>query len=54
MRNVLEGGVSSYPLMAIKEIGSKECRGRCISVGGVSIGRVQDLPERNTAEDRGL
>lgn len=54
MRNVLEGGVSSYPLMAIKEIGLKECRGRCISVGGVSIVRVQDLPERNTAEDRGL
>lgn len=23
------------------------------SVGGVSIGRVQDLPERNTAEDEG-
>lgn len=47
-------GQQGCPLMAIQEIVLKECRGRCIAVWGVvSVGRVQDLPERNTAEDEG-
>ena len=43
--------------MAMKEnsVFEKECRGRCMQCWRcVSIRRVQDLPERNTAEDEGL
>ena len=49
MRNVFLGGRGQQgcPLMVVQETGLKECRGRCI-VREVSIGRVQDLPEKHS------
>lgn len=55
MGNVLVVGAVGLHLMVIKENGLKkrEQRKMHCSVGGVSTGMVQDLPERNTAEEKG-